>query len=151
MNKAIAVAGFLLLSSVAPAGAQSVMGVWLTEAKTAHIQLAPCPDAASGPLCGTVVKLLDPKGADGQPVAPEQAVDRRNPDPALRSRKILGMILLYGFKKGSNANSFEGGTIYSAEDGKTYNAAVSLQPNGTLHMRGSSGIFGKTQVWTRVQ
>jgi len=84
-------------------------------------------------------------------VAPEAAVDRRNADPALRSRKILGMILLYGFKKGSDPNSFEGGTIYSAEDGKTYGAAISLQPDGTLRMRGSSGIFGKTQIWTRVQ
>ena len=151
MNKAFVAAGFLLLSSVAPAGAQSVMGVWLTEARTAQVQLAPCPDAASGPLCGTIVKLINPKGADGQPVAPEAAVDRRNSDPALRGRKILGMILLYGFKKGSEPNSFEGGTIYSVEEGKTYSAAVSLQADGTLHMRGSSGIFGKTQVWTRVQ
>ena len=149
--RSFVVAGFIAAALAAPANAQSTTGVWLTQAKTAQVRIAPCADPARGPLCGTIVKLIDPKGADGKPVAPEEAVDRRNADPALRTRKILGMILLYDFKKGSAPNSFEGGTIYSAEDGKTYGASVALQADGTLHVRGSSGIFGKSQVWTRIQ
>src|SRR6185436_1720298 len=94
-----------ILISVAFAGpvqAQSVVGVWLTESRSAEVRIAPCADASYGPLCGTIVKLNDPKDQNGAPVAPEQAVDRRNPDPNLRSRKILGMVFLYGFKKGSD-------------------------------------------------
>jgi uncharacterized protein (DUF2147 family) len=97
--------------------------------------------------------LLDPKGADGKPVKPEDAVDHRNPDANLRVRKVLGMVFLYGFKAMSTANSFEEGAIYNAEDGKTYRANLSLQADGTLRLRGYVGapILGKTQVWTRVR
>ena len=137
MTKVSVIAGLLAAAFAAPVQAQSVNGVWLTEAKNAHVQIAPCADAAQGPLCGTAVKLLD---------APETAVDRHNADPNLR-----GLVLLYGFRRGSATNSFEGGKIYKVEDGKAYDASVVLQADGTSHVRGTSGIFGRTQTWTRVQ
>jgi uncharacterized protein (DUF2147 family) len=145
-----ALAGALLAS---PAMAADVYGVWLTESKGAHIEVYRCPEAANGPVCGRVVRLLDPKGADGKPVKQEDAVDHRNPDPKLRTRKVLQMVFLYGFKPASAANSFEDGAIYSAEDGKTYKANLSLQADGTLRLRGYVGapILGKTQIWTRVR
>ncbi len=142
MTKALIIAGLLAAALAAPVQAQSVNGVWPTEAKNAHVQIAPCADAAQGPLCGTVVKLLD---------APETAVDRHNPDLNLRGRKIMGLVLLYGFRKGSAPNSFEGGKIYKTDEGKAYDASVALQADGTSHVRGTSGIFGKTQTWTRIQ
>lgn len=143
-------AGALLAS---PAKAADVYGVWLTGSKTAHVEVYKCPDAPRGPVCGRVVRLLDPKGPDGKPVRPEDAVDHRNPDPKLRSRKTLQMVFLYDFKPTSTANSFEEGAIYSAEDGKTYKANLSLQADGTLRLRGYVGapILGKTQIWTRVK
>ena len=138
-----------------PASAQapSVMGTWLTASKVAQVQLAPCADPARGPVCGTVVKLIDPKDDSGNPIAPEDVVDRRNPDPAQRSRKILGMVLLYDFTKTADPNSFESGTIYSGENGKTYKANLGLQADGTLRLRGYVGVpmLGETQIWTRVQ
>jgi uncharacterized protein (DUF2147 family) len=144
------VAGALVAS---PALAADVYGVWLTEAKTAHVEINKFPDAARGPVCGRIVRLLDPKGPDGKPVKPEDAVDHRNPDPSLRGRKTLQMVFLYDFKPTSTANSFEDGAIYSAEDGKTYKANLSLQADGSLRLRGYVGapILGKTQIWTRVQ
>jgi len=143
-------AGALLAS---PAWAADVYGVWLTESKGAHVEIYKCPDAANGPVCGRVVRLMDPKGPDGRPVKPEDAVDHRNPDPNLRTRKVLQMVFLYNFKPASSPNSFEDGAIYSAEDGKTYKANLSLQADGTLRLRGYVGapILGKTQVWTRVK
>jgi uncharacterized protein (DUF2147 family) len=143
-------AGALLAS---PALAADVYGVWLTESKGAHVEIYKCPDAANGPVCGRVVRLMDPKGPDGKPVKPEEAVDYRNPDANLRTRKVLHMIFLYGFKPTSTANSFEEGAIYSAEDGKTYKANLSLQADGTLRLRGYVGapVLGKTQIWTRVK
>jgi len=143
-----------LLASSLPATAQapSVMGTWLTQSKAAEVRLAPCPDPSRGPLCGTIVKLVNPRGPDGNVVAPEAAVDFRNSDPALKGRKILGMVLLYDFKA-AGPNAYEEGTIYSAENGKTYKANISLQADGTLRLRGYVGspMFGETQVWTRVQ
>jgi uncharacterized protein (DUF2147 family) len=143
-------AGALLVS---PARAADVYGVWLTQSKAAHVEVYRCPDASRGPVCGRVVRLLDPKGADGKPVKPENAVDHRNPDPGLRRRKVLQMVFLYDFKPTTTANSFEEGAIYSAEDGKTYKANLSLQADGTLRLRGYVGapILGKTQIWTRLR
>lgn len=138
----------------APAAAQqpSVMGTWLTASGVAQVRIGPCPDAASGPICGYVVGLINPKGPDGKVVAPEAAVDYRNPDPALRGRKVIGMPLIWGFKKTSDPNGFEDGKIYNGENGKIYDANISLQPDGKLRLRGYVGtpMFGETQVWARV-
>ncbi len=135
----------ILTATALPAASQtsSPMGLWLTEAKTAHVQLAPCSDTARGPLCGTIVKLLKD----------EDSLDGRNADPALRTRRIEGMVFLHDFKKGSEPNTFERGTIYNAKDGKNYSANVALQADGTLRLRGFAGLamFGTTQIWTRVQ
>ena len=154
------VIALLLVMTAFPASAQtptvlgqSVMGTWLTASKAAQIQLAPCADPVRGPVCGQIVKLIEPKDASGKPMAPEDVVDARNADPSLRDRKVLGMVMLYDFAKTGDPNSFESGTIYSGENGKTYKANISLQPDGTLRLRGYVGVpmLGETQIWTRVQ
>ena len=152
--RAGAVASMVLLwPGMAGAQVPSVYGLWLIESKSAHIELAPCADAGRGPLCGQIRHLIDIRDAEGKPVKPEDAIDARNADPKLRARKVLGMVMLYDFKPGSESNSFSEGTIYSGEDGKTYRANVKLQPDGTLLLRGYVGtpLFGKSQVWTRLR
>ncbi|WP_178133892.1 DUF2147 domain-containing protein [Vineibacter terrae] len=159
-RRAAAVAAFLGVAvalAVAPelarADGPSVYGVWLTQEQSAHVEIWSCAAQGRGPVCGRVVKLIDPTGPDDKPVVPEQAVDFRNPDPALRSRKTLGMVFLYDFKPTSDPNAFEEGTVYSADDGKTYRANLALQPDGTLRLRGYVGIplFGRSETWTRVR
>jgi uncharacterized protein (DUF2147 family) len=141
-----------LLASSTSAQQPSVMGTWLTASGKAQVRIAPCPNPVNGPVCGMIVGLIEPKGPDGVVVPPDVATDWRNTDPALRSRKVLGMPLIWGFKKTSDANAFEDGQIYSGENGKTYNANISLQPDGKLRLRGYVGspMFGETQLWTRV-
>ena len=145
-----------LLGAMAfPASAQvpSIMGVWRVASGKAHVQIAPCADPGRGPVCGTIVALIDPRGPDGKPVEPEVARDLRNPDAALRERKVLGQVMAYDFKKAAEPNAFEGGTVYSAETGKSFKANISLQADGTLRLRGYIGtpMFGETQIWTRVR
>jgi uncharacterized protein (DUF2147 family) len=153
MKEFLAAALIVAGSSVASAQAPSVMGTWLTSSKAAQVQIAPCADSSRGPICGTVVKLLEAKGPDGKDVPPEKAADIHNADPALRNRKVVGIVLIHDFKKTNDANVFEDGTIYNGENGKTYKANISLQPDGTLRVRGyvGSALFGETQIWTRVQ
>jgi uncharacterized protein (DUF2147 family) len=154
MKKPMLIAALLgTMACNASAQAPSVAGVWLTASGKAQVRIEPCADAASGSLCGFIVGLVDPRGPDGAAVAPEAATDHRNPDPAHRTRKVIGMPLIWGFKKAAEPNSFEDGKIYNAEDGKTYSATVSLQPDGKLRLRGYVGspMFGQTQIWTRVQ
>jgi uncharacterized protein (DUF2147 family) len=148
----VAIAVLCVAATTASAQQGSVMGTWLTASGVAQVRIGPCPDAASGPLCGFIVGLVNPKGPDGQVVAPEVATDYRNENPALRSRKVIGMPLIWGFKKTADPNAFEDGKIYNGENGKTYNANISLQPDGKLRLRGYVGtpMFGETQLWTRI-
>jgi uncharacterized protein (DUF2147 family) len=141
-----------MLASSASAQQPSVMGTWLTASGKAQVRIGPCSDAASGSVCGYIVGLINPTGPDGTVVAPDVATDWRNTNPALRGRKVLGMPLIWGFKKTSDPNAFEDGQIYNGENGKIYNANISLLPDGKLRLRGYVGspMFGETQLWTRV-
>ena len=68
---------------VAAAQAAEPTGTWLTQQGDARIHVAHCGNA----MCGTVVWIkdaIDP--ATGKP-----PVDEKNPDPAKRNRKILGI------------------------------------------------------------
>jgi uncharacterized protein (DUF2147 family) len=152
MRKLLLAAAFAMFVSGASAQDSKVHGTWLTASGVAQVKIGPCADAASGALCGYVVGLINPKGPDGKVVAPEVATDFRNGDPKLRERKVIGMPLIWGFKKTANANAFEGGQIYNGEDGKTYSANVDLEADGRLKLRGYVGspMFGQTQYWTRV-
>jgi len=153
MRRSLVLASMVLLAAQASAQQPGVMGTWLTASGVAQVKIEPCPDPKNGPVCGTIVGLINPKGPDGQVVAPDAATDYRNENAALRSRKVIGMPLIWGFKKTSDPNSFEDGHIYNGENGKIYSANISLQPDGRLRLRGYAGspLFGETQVWTRVQ
>jgi uncharacterized protein (DUF2147 family) len=144
---------FALFATTASAQSPGVMGTWLTESGVGQVRIAPCADPAQGPVCGTIVGLINPKGPNGQVVAPDAVTDSHNENAALRSRKMIGIPLIWGFKKASDPNAFEDGKIYNGEDGKTYTANISLQADGKLRLRGYIGspMFGKTQLWTRIQ
>jgi len=131
MRRMLLVALLVLLASTASAQQSAVMGTWLTASGKAQVRIAPCPDPKTGPICGIIVGLIEPRGPDGTVVAPDVATDWRNTDPALRGRKVLGMPLIWGFKKTSKPNEFEEGQIYNGENGKTYNANISLQPDAS--------------------
>jgi len=152
MTRWLLAAAIALFAAPAFAQKSGVMGTWLTASGAAQVRLSPCIGEATGALCGVVVALFNPKGPDGQVVTPQTATDHRNENAALRSRKVLGMLLIWGFKATSDPNEFEGGRIYNAENGKTYSANISLQPDGKLRLRGYVGspMLGETQLWTRV-
>jgi uncharacterized protein (DUF2147 family) len=142
---AVALAPFAVPVSAQQSG---VTGTWLTASGVGQVRIGPRPDAASGTICGTIVGLINPKGPNGAAVA----TDYRNENPALRGRKVIGMPLIWGFKATPDPNAFESGQIYNGENGKTYSANISLQPDGKLRLRGYVGspMFGETQLWTKV-
>jgi uncharacterized protein (DUF2147 family) len=152
VRRLIVLASMILFATSAWAQQPGVMGTWLTEAGTAQIKVEPCADAKSGPICGRIVGLINPKGPDGKVVAPDTVVDSKNENASLRSREMIGIPLFWGFKPTTDPNAFEGGQIYNGEDGKIYTANIGLQPDGKLRLRGYVGspMFGKTQLWTRI-
>jgi len=124
-----------------------MLGTWVTEAGEAKVEVAPCGDK----LCGSITWMKDPlylddrDGAKGTPI-----LDFQNPDPALRSRQVLGLRILQGFTA-AGENAWSGGTCYDPKSGKTYRARLRLVAPDRLELRGYVGIplFGRTSVWTR--
>jgi uncharacterized protein (DUF2147 family) len=129
-----------VLALTAPAAfAGSPVGDWMTPGGLAKARIAPC---ASG-LCGNVVWLkhpLDP--STGRP-----QLDKANTDPALKSRPVLGMQFLKGFKPAGD-NRWTGGRIYDPQSGKTYDSKMSLTADGSLKVEGCVAVFCQAQVWT---
>jgi len=80
--------------------------------------------------------------------APEGSKDENNADEKLRSRTIVGMQMLSGFKK--DGDQWSGGKIYNPRDGKTYKCKMWFEGEN-LHIRGYVGAswmgLGKTSIW----
>ncbi len=133
--------GAFALAGQAVAADDPVFGYWLIESKRAIVQIAPCGEKA----CGEIVWLLEPNDESGQP-----KTDVKNEDESQRSRSVCGLEMLGDFAK-EDEGSWEDGTIYNGEDGKTYNAFMEMQDGGDLKVRGYVGIslIGKSQIWTR--
>jgi uncharacterized protein (DUF2147 family) len=129
----------------APYGAQfpTPVGIWLHDNKRIEIEIAPCGDL----LCGKLVWFKWANDAQGLPL-----VDLKNVDPALRSRPLLGLTVLYGLRR-TGDNSWEDGKIYNPDDGVDYDATMSIAEDGTLQIRAYVllPLFGHTLVWTRMQ
>jgi uncharacterized protein (DUF2147 family) len=75
-------------------------------------------------------------------------VDDKNPDPAKRSRKILG-IQIFSMEQDSKG-SWKGG-IYNSDDGKTYEGRLSTHGEDELEVQGCSGSLCGSETWTRTK
>jgi len=133
-----AVFGLAILSSPALAGAPE--GVWLSEDGGTKVHLANC----GGKLCGTVVWLEKPIDArTGKP-----KTDSHNPDPAKRTRPLLGLQVVHGLAP-SGPDRWSG-LIYNADDGRTYQANMKVQGANAAHVEGCVlTVLCKGQTWKR--
>jgi uncharacterized protein (DUF2147 family) len=122
--------------------ADKAEGDWLPQSGAAKIRVAPCK-AGDARMCGTVIWLKRPTGADGTPVR-----DSRNPDPKLATRPVIGLTLLRDFKS-STPGRWEGGKVYDPNTGKTYAGKMAINPNGTLKVEGCVTVVCRAQTWTR--
>ena len=97
------------------------------------------------------IRIVDCDGRYWGVIAWEQVpgVDTKNPDPALRGRPTLGMPVLLGMTP-RHANEWSG-SIYNAENGRTYSAKISLAGPDTLQVKGCvMGVLCGGEQWTRV-
>jgi len=138
----------LCLSGVAVgAGPDDVTGRWLDQDKKAIINIYKCGNL----YCGNITWLKEPNfpADDKKGMAGKTKVDRENPDSSLRSKPIMGMVILWGFKY-AGENKWDDGNIYDPNNGKTYSCKMTLDGD-RLNIRGFIGIslIGRTSVWTR--
>jgi len=123
--------------------AERICGKWETTDKTLRVQISMEGKEYK-------VKLIWFSDTDGKPM--DYWTDRRNPNPALRSRKILGMDLLRNLEYHPNTDSWENGMIYDSKHGKEWNAAAYIDKKGQLRVKGYWHIklIGKTMMFRRI-
>jgi len=116
--------------------ADKIIGSYMTEANKGKVTIT----KKDNKYFGTLVWTDKP-----------DALDKNNPDEKQRKNKIAGKVILKDFVYTGNG-TWENGTVYDPESGKTYSGKITLNKNGSLNMRGYVGVsmFGKTTVWTRV-
>jgi uncharacterized protein (DUF2147 family) len=140
-GRGIIIAIFAAFSAMTPlkARAEAPEGVWLTQAGDAKVRISKC----GGGICGVVVWLKEPiDPATGKP-----QIDDKNPNPALAKRRIIGVSLFSGMRA-VGAGKWSG-TIYNADDGKTYASSISITGATTLRVEGCVGAFCGGENWTR--
>ncbi len=133
----IIISGFLLTAALlADYTAESALGTWLVPKGDAKVTIYKCADK----LCGKISWLKTPED-----------LDTKNPDPAKRKIKILGMNMLWGFT--FKDNEWVGGQIYDPDSGDTYKCKMWLKSDDKLNVRGFVGVplFGRSEIWTRVK
>lgn len=111
-----------------------VYGRWLTDDGAGVVDIAPCGNA----LCGKLVSVLDPKAPDH---------DINNPDPARRTRPLVGVSVLAGLVRSSDG--WSNGQAYDPKAGRTYRAAINLARDGRLNVTGCLLFICRTRHWTR--
>lgn len=120
-----------------PSGGNAITGLWTNHKKDAKIRIYRC----GFKYCGRIIWTKD-----------GPSTDIKNPDPALRSRQILGLRILKDLSY-MGKNRWAGGRLYDPKSGDTYTGRAVLVSPGRLRLRGYIliPIFGKTTTWTRVK
>jgi uncharacterized protein (DUF2147 family) len=70
-----------------------------------------------------------------------------------KDKDVVGLRFIWKMKKMAE-NEYKGGEILDPNDGSTYSCKMKLAQDGkNLDVRGFLGIslFGRSQVWTRIQ
>lgn len=134
-GKSLTALGVASLLSVSAQAAAPVTGRWITQSKDGVVEIYEC----GATICGKISKfLVNPPAGPG-------AKDLNNPNKTLRSRTILGMNILTGFKAAGDEWK---GHIYDPKSGKTYRSIVYKGKSGNLVVKGCIGPFCQAQSWT---
>ncbi len=120
-------------TAASASAATPVTGNWLTDEGKALVRIEPCGKA----ICGRIVKVL--KQEPGKPTT-----DIANPDPSKRANPIEGTFILTGFM---DAGSIWKGRIYNPDSGKSYNARLAKNPDGTLEVEGCVAFLCRGPTW----
>ncbi|MCB1549456.1 MAG: DUF2147 domain-containing protein [Hyphomicrobiaceae bacterium] len=128
-------AGTWMGSAGMAASGNDIMGKWQSEENKSVLEMYPCGDG----LCAKIISI-----ADGQ------KTDDKNPDPKLRSRPIVGLVIMQGAKRtGPNGWS---GRMYNRADGGTFAGTLTVIDMQTLKLQGCKAvIFCKSVTFKRVK
>src|ERR1044072_9745992 len=112
----------------------SVIGDWLVKEGYGHVRIDNC----GGKMWGIVSWEKTP------------GIDNENQDPAKKGRPLLGTPVLYAMAPAKEPGRWTG-EVYNSQNGKMYQATISLANENTLDLEGCLvWPLCQTQQWTRV-
>jgi uncharacterized protein (DUF2147 family) len=114
-----------------------IEGKWLTDDGTAVVVIDHC----GREICGAIATVLD-KGKD-VPTA-----DVENPDQRLRSRPLVGLTVLSGFR--IDGAGWRGGRAYDPKTGRSYRSTLALDGARRLVVTGCILFICRSMVWQRL-
>ena len=119
-----------------------ILGKWINSSNEGQIEIYKRGDKFFGKLAW----IKEPNDEKGKP-----KTDQKNPEPALRSKALLGLEILKNFI--FEDGKWTDGSIYDPKTGKTYSCTISIKDDGKLNMRGYIGIslIGRSETWKRVK
>ena len=131
----------IFIASFTYSQSYNIEGDWYTENNDAIIKIY----KEGNTLSGKITWMKTPNDENGNP-----KTDPENPDEKLKSRKRLGMIMMYNFSY-DEEEQWDDGEIYDPESGNTYSGIITMTSKNKLDLRGYVGIswFGRTSQWTR--
>ena len=119
------------------AAEETVLGFWF--ASDSIIEIKYCGDS----ICGEIVHIIVEEGVD-----PKTILDENNTDDDLKSRALVGLNILTGFKKDLDSkNELKGGKIYDPRIGKTFKAKLKLLDHGNIKVEGCILFICDGEEW----
>lgn len=116
--------------SVAQNNANAILGTWMTFPKR-NLVVEVYKDQHE---YKARIVWFDDSDDPSKPMNKRQ--DEKNPDPALRGRKVLGMQVLKDLVYNAETDRWENGKIYDAKSGKIWSSTAWLTKDKTLRVRG---------------
>jgi uncharacterized protein (DUF2147 family) len=144
MNIIKTVLSLVLLVTIATAATaqkDQTCKIWYNQEKTSRLEVY-----QNGNTFEAKIIWLTEPNENGKP-----KMDKDNPDDKLKSRPVLGMVVLTKlFKTKEDPNYYDGGKIYDPKNGKTYDCHLTYKGN-TMELRGyvlGMSFLGRTSTWT---
>lgn len=135
-RRAAPLAALLSFAVPATAATPTPEGLWLWDTGDAAVEFHPCGAA----LCGRIVWVKEESAAGVAPL-----LDSRNPDKALRSRRVCGIDYITGLTRTAGGD-WKKGRVYDYHGGASYDLDIDSVTAGGVTMRGYKGmrLFGAT-------
>jgi len=131
MRTAILTAIGALLATSAMAQSADPRGIYLSETGRTRVQVSKCGSS----YCGKIISVIG------------QTQDVNNPDPAKRSRGLVGLQMIWDIKPAEEGFT---GQLYNFRDGKVYAGKATFEGEA-MRLTGCilGGLICRSQVWTR--
>lgn len=148
MIKLIFLSAILLMvvqESYSQKNADKIIGRWMSTENNLEVEIFRVDDCYDA-------KVIWIDDSDDKSKPMDTRCDFRNPDEALRKRKIIGLVVMKGLVFNRINNDWDQGRIYDPHSGKNWDAMVALTKAGYLKVRGYWGfqLLGKDLLFRKI-